>query len=317
MAELVARPPRCRAGDVAADAAQIDETQHFPQAPTMLVVKEISAEIEQRFATALDHVRRLHTVGRQAIDTGRPIAAAGDESHKLALFMLARATSALHAVEVLLVTGLETDAMASLRIIAELVIDYEWIWKQDRADRVRLFVEHINIINHRRLTRWVNLPKQPPNPAIVEKLFARIDPRKLPPSVTTADEYMQWQEAEYQRVKLNYHEKKSWAGISIYQRAKECNLSDLYELQFVLGSEAAHSGAATLTGFYSTENGTVSVLYGPTVPSNPWALAHAAIAYGMFLRAVTSFLGLADSHAAADALSDEFPTTFYAALTSS
>jgi hypothetical protein len=189
-------------------------------------------------------VWRLHALGRQAIDDGHAVATRGGVSHRLALSMLSRGTTALYSVELLFSAGLETDAMSALRIIAELLIDYEWIWKTDRDDRIRLFVEHIMIINRRRLIHWVNPPGQPVNIALAEKRFAQIDPAQRPPGVETAEKYMQWIEAEYQRVRTSYDERKSWAGISTRRRAQEVGLAETYDLQFTLGSEATHSGAA-------------------------------------------------------------------------
>ncbi|HEX3474271.1 MAG TPA: DUF5677 domain-containing protein [Kofleriaceae bacterium] len=276
----------------------------------MMVAKEVALEIERRFEKQVAYVWRLHELGRRAIEDGHAVATTGDVSHRLALSMLSRGTSALHSVELLFCGGLETDAMSALRIIAELLIDYEWIWKEDREARIKLFVEHIMIINQRKLVRWINPPGQPVNTNLADKLFAQIDPAHRPHGIDTAEKYMQWIEAEYQRVRGNYDEFKSWAGISIRKRAQQTGLMDTYDLPFALGSEATHSGAATLTGHYRIEDGTVSMVYGPTVPTSAWVLALASQVYGHLLEVVADHLGFAALRSELGALGGEFLAVF-------
>lgn len=231
-------------------------------------------------------------------------------SSRLAISMLSRGTTALHSVELLFSAGLETDAMSALRIIAELVIDFEWIWAADRDDRIRLFVEHIMIINRRKLVRWVNPPGQPVNMTLAEKLFAQLDEAHRPPGIDTAEKYLQWIEDEYQRVRGNYDEYRSWAGISTYRRARDVGMADTYDLQFALGSEATHSGAATLTGHYVIEDGVVSMVHGPMVPASAWVLALASQAYGHLAEAAATHLGFVDLRARLQGLGGEFLMTF-------
>jgi hypothetical protein len=65
----------------------------------MMIARDVTLEIERRFGTQLAYFWRLHELGRRAIDDGQTVATTGDVSHRLAISMLSRATSALHAVE--------------------------------------------------------------------------------------------------------------------------------------------------------------------------------------------------------------------------
>jgi hypothetical protein len=276
----------------------------------MMIAKEVTAAIEETFELPLTYLRRLHALGRQAIHDAHARASSGDISDRLALAMLSRATSALHSVELLFTAGLETDAMGALRIISELLIDFQWIWKEQRDSRIRLFVEHIMIINQRKLVNLISPAGQQMNQALAEKLFAQIDVAHRPNGVDSAEKYMQWLESEYQRVRDNYDEFKSWAGISIRKRAQQTNLLETYDLQFVLGSEAAHSGAATLTGQYRLEGGVASVTSDPTVPTSPWVLGLAAQVYGHLLEVVADHYGFASARDELGTLGGLFMATF-------
>jgi hypothetical protein len=180
----------------------------------------------------------------------------------------------------------------------------------DRETRIRRFIEHINIINHRKLVVSSMPPGQPLDMASAEVIFGQLDPRHRPPGVNSAADYLNWIESEYQRVAANYDERRSWAGISIARRAREVGLVATYDLQFVLGSEATHSGAATLTNHYAVTDGTVSILHGPQVPAHSFVLALAAQTYGHLLEVVARHLGMARVQAELGQLGNEYLTTF-------
>jgi hypothetical protein len=257
----------------------------------MLVDRGLVAEVERSFGTELTFVRRLLAVGRDAIRAGHAIATRGDESHRLALGFLSRATSALHAVETLFSIGLETDATSVMRTIAELVIDFEWIWSKDRTARIRLFAEYINVTNQKRLASRLGQGLNDADRQTLQKMIAETK-SFLPSGVDTPEKYLEWCKAEYERVRGQYDERKSWAGVTIARRARECDLKDLYELQFTLGSEATHSGAATLTGQYLVNGGAVQVADGPSMPTSPFVLVLVAQAYGQLLERVVGYLEL-------------------------
>lgn len=276
----------------------------------MLVVKEVVHEIEEKFKAPLDVIRQVHALGVRAVNEGHAVASTGDASHRLALFMLSRATTAFQSVELLWSAGLEVDATSAMRVIAELLVDFEWMWQKDRDDRIRLFVEYIMIVNQRKLVRWIKPPGQPLNTMLADKLFAQMDKDHLPAGVHTAEEYIQWIESEYERVRDNYDEYGSWAGISIRKRAIQANLQDVYDLHFALGSEATHSGPATLSAHYALEGGVVSTIYGPSVPSSAWILGLTASVYGHLIEVVAKYLNLTAVLAEARKLGGELLAAF-------
>jgi hypothetical protein len=190
---------------------------------------------------------------------------------------MARGTTTLLSVESLFSLGLETDATASARTLAELLIDLCWIWKEETPQRVCLFVEYIYVINHRRddmIQRWATRYGTTPNK---EKAFEKV--RTALPDVASADEYLALQEADYQRVRQNYPKSSQWAPKDLRSRATEVGYEDVYDWVFRLGSEASHSGAATIASLANIAGMDLSIQYEPQVPRSNEPLMAAAICY--------------------------------------
>jgi hypothetical protein len=216
----------------------------------------VSEQITQQFARELAYLDGLPARGEQLILTHNT--ASNDGPKQLALFIAARATSAVRAVLHLLRGGLAVECSAPLRTICELLIDVSWIWRDPTQTdgRVTWFVEHDFIVGAQAQSY---LDKHLPGlrgPEFLDQTI--IGP--APAGVKTMREYHTWrgQYAKQVMDKRRAWEKAhargrrcwrggNWAPYSISERAQQTGMKSLYEVVFTSASAAVHSGPTTLS----------------------------------------------------------------------
>jgi hypothetical protein len=259
----------------------------------MRIAEDVVLEIGRVYRLPLDHVARVHEAGKRVVADGHRAASSGAEKERMALFFLARATRSLHAVEVLFSAGLEGDAVAALRTLVELTIDFDWIWSQDTDARLRLYVEFVHVINERKLAASERI-FGPVDAAREEAAFQAIAPY-APAGVTSGAQMRLWRQAEYQRVAPNYPNRASWCPRNIRERATDVQLDHLYDLVHRWGSEQSHSGPGTLVDLYELEDQSIQVLCEPTVPSTVAVLGLLTPIYLHLAERARQRMGLAPS----------------------
>jgi hypothetical protein len=247
----------------------------------MLVDPKVAGEVERRFAKPLPFLRGLHEVGRTILRDEGPKENSRGHLERLALLFLSRGVRAVNAVEVLFCVGLDDGAASCLRTLAELTIDFDWIWKADTENRARLFIDYATIISFR--TKQMMAQKYGgSSEASMEELIQQTPSNLLPQGVTTAEEFEKWREDQYQRIKDNYPDKNSWCSSierSIYRRANETNNAQIYDLAYRYGCDAVHSNAGTMTDLFSIRDGVASIATDPGIPKNPMSVGLTSLCF--------------------------------------
>ena len=256
------------------------------------------------YAQQLAYIRKLQDLARSLI-TSRPFRALRE---KICLTFLARATIASESVCVLFGGGLDGDARSISRTIAELAIDLAWILADPGDERILLFVEYIHVLNQRReasIEIIGNITGQTPD---TQRAFEASGAGGA--GFRTPEEFAAFRKAEFERVKDRYKRKSQWNADNVGARAKDVGLEVLYETVFRAGSDAVHSGPATMTTLLrETDDGRLSIVTGPAPPEDSTTLVGTAWAFLFLVELCTEKLDPARS-AGMEGFASEFGRLF-------
>src|SRR5579883_2158622 len=100
---------------------------------------------QARFGPQVDHMKMLYALGATTVRQAAQALSgtSSSQTQRLAMFFVARATTALHSTLSLFLLGLEDDATAAMRIISELYIDLCWIRSDQSDERADRYFNHV------------------------------------------------------------------------------------------------------------------------------------------------------------------------------
>lgn len=224
---------------------------------------------ENAFAKHLQAVKELRDFGKKLIACRDSRSSRQDDFVRL---FVARATTALQAVECLFRAQLVADAFSPVRTICELLIDLAYILHdEDAVDaRIDLFVDYRHVVAWREAE-------------FIMKLHG----------MSEDDPSLCQLRGEYEKVKKKFERGDRWCELSIRKRAEHAEILNIYDGIYRESSAFLHSGPITLSDVCTQEgDGAIRITTGARPAESARVLVLAGFCYVAILQLAAEQLSL-------------------------
>jgi hypothetical protein len=183
----------------------------------------------------------------------------------LLAFAAGKAYKSHQAVITLCEQGFGEDAFALTRVLLEIAVSTEYIFRDDTFERAKRFMSY----------DWITRRK------LHKNFFARRGLNIKKRSNADLDIRTIMKEAKEAQEKYSYSASRGWADVGFREMAKELGINEPYMTSYSLQSDLLHFSANTVNNYVKMEgdNFTVSV-----TKSDNWVDQALAVAFTAFIR---------------------------------